>query len=136
MSNFNHNYYGSVKHSYSTVPEYTRHEIDVYNTVRGLEAVYQTGLDYYHNTHATPHETLELSTDGGTDKRLVKVSEIEQSDFDNPQYKEYLTDIIEEIDLDSVKTVEDLEALYNELERNKEEAQQYMDNLDLTIRYL
>ena len=135
-TSFEHNYHGSVKHSSSVVPEYTRHEIDVYNTVRGLYAVYQTATDYYNNSHPTPHETLGLSSDGGTDSKLIKVSQLEESDFENPQYKDYLEDLITELEITGVSTIEDLRTFYKELEENRKEAQKYVDNLELSVHYL
>ncbi|MGP4716924.1 hypothetical protein ACTXGL_09835 [Psychrobacter sp. T6-6] len=130
-TDFDHNYHNSQKHSSSNMSEYVRHNLDVYNQVMGLDAVYQNGQSYYHGDHSLPSTQLELSDLGGTDARLLKINALYESDFDKASYAEYLQEIIDDLALDEVKTIDDLFHLYVLLMDNNGFANTYADNLDI-----
>lgn len=131
-TDFDHNYHYSEKHDEGLSTEYTRHLIDVYNEINGLSVVYQNGMSFYNNDYSTPSTKVELSADGGTDPKLLKLNELYAEDFENEDYVEHLQELIEELALDDVKTIADLHEVYIDLMDNNSRAQQYADNLDIT----
>lgn len=130
-TDFDHNYHNSEKRSSNNVPEYVRHNLDVYNEFMGMSAVYQNAQSYIHGDYSTPSTQVELSLDGGTDSKLIKLNELYAKDFENEKYIEYLQELIEELALDDVKTIADLHEVYINLIDNNSRAQQYADNLDI-----
>lgn len=132
-TSFDSTYYGSSKHSSSNMPEYTLHGIDVYNQVMGLNAVYQTGMSYYHGDYSLPCTEVELSADGGTDEKLIKVNSLCAEDFEHDHYIAFLKELIDELALDEVKTIADLHELYIDVMDNNRMAQQYVIDLNLDL---
>ena len=130
-TDFDHNYHNSEKHSSSNVPEYVRHNLDVYNEFMGMSAVYQNGQSYIHGDYSTPSTKVELSADGGTDSNLIKLNELYAEDFENEDCVEHLQELIEELALNEVKTIADLHEVYIDLMDNNSRAEQYADNLDI-----
>lgn len=128
-TDFDHNYHYSEKHSSSNMPEYVRHNLDVYNEVNGLSAVYQTGQSYYHGDYSLPSTEVELSRDGGTDTKLIKVNELSESDFDDEKCVEYIKELTEELGLESV---DDLHNFYLALMDNNALANRYGKTLEIT----
>lgn len=130
-TDFDYNYHYSEKHSSSTVPEYVRHNLDVYNEFMGMSAVYQNAQSYIHGDFSTPSTKVELSADGGTDSSLIKLNELYAEDFEKESCTEYLQELIEELALDDVKTIADLHEVYIDLMDNNSRAQQYASNLNI-----
>ncbi len=128
-TDFDYNYHNSEKHSSSNMSEYVRHNVDVYNQVMGLDAVYQSAQSYYHGDYSTPSAEVELSVDGGADKRLVKLNELYEEDFTSGKCDEYLKELADEIGLSSIS---ELHNLYLELMDNNSRAQQYAQDLDVS----
>lgn len=131
-TDFDHNYHNSVKHSSSNCPEYVRHDLDVYNEIFGLSTVYQNAQSYIHGDYSTPSTKVELSANGGTDSKLIKLNELYAEDFEKEKYTEYLQELIEELALDCVKTISDLHEVYIDLMDNNCRAEQYAESLDIT----
>lgn len=130
-TDFDHNYHNSEKNSSSNMGEYVRHNLDVYNEFFGLSAVYQNGQSYYHGDYSLPSTKVELSADGGTDSKLIKINELCAEDFEKESHTDYLHELIEELAFDDVKTIADLHEVYIDLMDNNSCAQEYADHLDI-----
>jgi|GEM_PF-4818852 len=135
-TDFDHNYHSSQKHSSNFVSEYVLHNLDVYNEVMGMSAVYQAGQSYIHGDYSTPSAKLELSEDGGADGRLIKINNLYEADFDDETCSEYLQEMVGDLEIEGINTVSDLRNLYLELMDNNSLAQQYADNLDIEPVFL
>ena len=135
-TDFDYNYHNSEKHSSSNVSEYVRHNLDVYNEFMGMSAVYQNAQSYIHGDYSTPSTQVELSADGGTDSKLIKLNELYAEDFEKETCTEYLQELIEELALDDIKTIADLHEIYIDLMDNNSRAQQYAKNLDITPDFI
>ncbi len=119
-------YHNSEERGNSTTGDYTLHNIDVYNEIiitittgsdTVLQAFYQTGCSFYHNSINLPCEALELSSEGGTSKALCLVNDIYESDFDDieeiTKHLELVQNACEVID-----SVDKLRQLYDVLNDN------------------
>lgn len=130
---FDDNHHGrTIHYDRQLFSYYVRHEVDIYNTLKykgeSFDAVYQTGGGYRNNDYSSPHRSLGLSVDGGTDRVLILVSEVSRKDLKNPKDVAWY---IDEINNKAIQTAEDILALIEALEENAEEAEGYFDNMDL-----
>lgn len=114
---FDVTYYSSQKHSSSNMSEYTRHNLDVFNEVNGLYAVYQNGNDYYHGDYSLPSTDVELSTDGGTADALLKINDLDEDSFDMIN-----EDFIKDLGCEHIKTKADVIETYWVLKYNNAQA--------------
>lgn len=92
LTDFDINYHSSKKHSSSNMSEYVRHNLDIFNEVNGLQAVYQSGLSYYHGDYSLPSTEVLLSEDGGTNYALSQINDLDESYFDNID-EDYIKDL-------------------------------------------
>lgn len=131
-TDFEHNFHGHVIHSSRNGGDYVRHEVDIYNTVCCLDAVYQNGLSYLGNDYDRPDPRLQLSPDGGADERLVTVDQLTESELDALKDSEDLAEFLEEVSLDGIDSWESLAALFGELRDNEHAANIYLRNLEFS----
>lgn len=135
FSEFDYNYHNSEKHYDSHAnEEYVRHNIDIYNTLsfKGTDfsAVYQTGCSYQNNNYSSPSKKIELSDDGGTDSVLITINQMVESDFEDMNIVEYY---IEECNSRDINNKDDLIALYEAINENLIQAQNYFDSISEDI---
>lgn len=128
-SAFNYNYHFSETHSSKSMPEYVRHNMDIYNKVDGLSAVYQNGQRHYHGNLATPSIEYELSEYGGTDKVLIavnKLSAVQINALSDADVEEFIT----EIDYDGFNTKADILSLHSALMENNAAVSEYAEKAE------
>lgn len=127
-TDFEHDYFNSEKHSDANTEEYVRHNMSIYNEVAGLDAVYQNGLSFYHGHYALPSTAVELSADGGTSPKLMKINDLTAADFENGQCASHLRELVGYLGLSSLA---ELRNLHTTLMANNMRAQTYADQLEI-----
>lgn len=124
---FEYNYHNS---KWCNDREYLIHNADIYNKIKfkdlELQAVYQDGQTYFNNDYSQPRNVPELVDAMGTDRILIVVNQISESDFDNDEYVAYY---IEQIGNEAITTKEELRALYQALMSNNVAAKQFYKDL-------
>ena len=128
-SAFDYNYHFSEKHSSSSMPEYVRHTMDIYNEVDGLSAVYQNGQRHYHGNLSTPSIEYELSQDGGTDKVLITVNKLTAVEI-NALNEEKVAALISTLNHNSLKTKADILSLHAVLMENNAAVSEYAEKAE------
>jgi hypothetical protein len=130
--NFDWSYHFSKTHSSSSMPEYVRHNIDVFNEVDGLDAVYQNGLRHYHGNLSTPSIEYELSEAGGTDKILVTINKLTAVKIGalNDDEVEIL---INDLGYDKLKTKADILSLHAVLMENNAAVSEYAEKAEAKV---
>lgn len=126
---FNYNYHDMQTHESSNMPAYVRHNIDVYNEVLGLSAVYQNAQNYYHGDYSTPTTDFELTRDGGTDAALMTINQLTVEDIDNFTESD-VAQVIEDLYHDSIKTKADIYAIHAALIKNNVAAQAFATSIE------
>lgn len=129
VTDFDCNYHGCEIHESSNTPAYVRHNIDVYNEVLGLSAVYQNAQHYYHSNYSTPSTEFELSKDGGTDNALMIINALDVEDIDGFT-EDDVAQVIKDIYHDSIKTKADIYAVHAALKKNNIKAQEYATSIE------
>jgi hypothetical protein len=133
---FDSNRYDSEKVGNHTYGRYVFHSMDVYNIIKienlELQAIYQNGISYYHEDDDCPSNELELSELGGSDKVLVKINEITETDFDN---KKWINEILEEVKelCPVIDSLDKLKEVYKVLKDNQPRISDYVDDSEIDI---
>lgn len=121
---FDYNWHSAKKHESSTMPAYVRHNMDVYNEINGLGAVYQSGLSRYNDDYSLPAKEFELSIHAGTDNALVVINGFTTEDIDGFTESD-MVQVIEDINEDFIKTKADIYVIHAALMQNNIDAQKY-----------
>lgn len=121
---FERQYHYSLQHTAPSGEEYTRNVVDIHNAVYGMVAIYQNGLSFINGSHGSPSVKVELSSEGGTDWRLVKVDEMGIDGIESIEQDD-LKDLIDSFQLPTLKTRDDLRSLYLALKQNHIDAEAY-----------
>lgn len=135
---FSCTYHHSTKAGNHLHGKYVLHHIDVYNEIIigdvVLQAVYQSGISYQYNDFSCPNPELELSEAGGTDKTLIKINELYESDFDDEELISEKLEGINEL-CPIIDNVEKLFQLYVALNDNKPDLSDFLDPEKYTDNY-
>lgn len=125
---FDHNYHSSEVHSSSNVSEYVRHNMDVYNEVDGLSAVYKNG-GYGYGDFSAPSTKYLLSEGGGADRVLVMIDLLCVDEINNFTDDD-LAKFIEGLSYDAIKTKADILDLLAVIEENLAAANKYAKEVE------
>lgn len=129
---FDWSYHFSETHSSSSMPEYMRHNMDVFNEVDGLDAIYQNGLRHYHGNLSTPSIEYELSEAGGTDKVLVAINKLTAVEINALSDNEVAT-FINDLEYEGLKTKADILSLHAVLMENNAAVSEYAEKAEEKI---
>ena len=115
-------YHNSEKKS-GMLGEYILHSVDVWNFIeidgKQYQVTYQTGMQYLNGQYSSPDPKLDISNieGAGTHALISLIDDMEEADFDDYnselEYLGYANNLC-----DSIKTVDDLHALYRALRDN------------------
>ena len=125
---FEHNYHSSEVHSSSNVAEYVRHNMDVYNEIDGLSAVYRNG-GYGYGDFSTPSTEYLLSEDGGADRVLV-IIDLLCVDEINGFTDDDMVQVLEDLSYDAIKTKADILDLHAVIQENLAAANAYAQGVE------
>ena len=121
----NYHYSDNCGGGSTSMYEYIRHNIDVYNEItieeKGVtetfQAMYQTGMHYIHNNYSLPSYELELSDTEGTSELIYKiVNDLGESDFEDPTK---ISNFLEDNNHKIINTLEKLWEMYYFLRDNQ-----------------
>lgn len=129
VTQFDYNDHSVERHESSTVPAYVRHNMDVYNEINGLSAIYQNGLSYYNDDRSLPAKEFELSVHGGTDNALLVINGFTTEDIDGFTESD-MVQVIEDINEDFINTKADVYAFHAVLMQNNINAQKYATSIE------
>ena len=130
---FDYNYYYSEKAGNQLHGFYQRHNVDVFNEIiigeERFSVVYQTGMDYLYGDYQCPDPDLAISEDGGSHALIVLLDELCETDFKDSTCSEYIAEKLTEAQQHcaSIKTADDLLALYLYLRNESPRVSQFVD---------
>jgi len=130
---FDYNYYYSEKAGNQLHGFYPRHNVDVFNEIiigeERFSVVYQTGMNYLYSDYQCPDPDLAISEDGGSHALIVLLDELYETDFQDSTCSEYIAEKLTEAQQHcaSIKTADDLLALYLYLRNESPRVSQFVD---------
>ena len=133
---FDYNYYYSEKAGNQLHGFYPRHNVDVFNEIiigeERFSVVYQTGMNYLYGDYQCPDPDLAISEDGGSHALIVLLDELYETDFQDSTCSEYIAEKVTEAQQHcaSIKTADDLLALYLYLRNESPQVSQFVDMPD------